>query len=293
MSSQHIHFLTFDVEHWYEGYRHRGLGGWEEVAPQDHIVVERLFDLLTEHDQRATFFFTGRFAKDFPELVKKCAEHGHEVASHSYEHRVITRMANQDEFRQDLRASLNILADLCGKPILGYRAPKWSVTPENQEWVFHILADEGLLYDSSFFPTQRADGARRSGIPLMIELPGGKQLIEIPASGYNIGPLCVPVAGGLYFRAFPAWMTVAMLKQKERQGINGMIYVHPYDLDMDSPKIAGGGMLFRLFRTYGVAQSWKRLDRLLCLKKFTSIADWLQSPSSDLRRIHYRDMKNA
>lgn len=185
MSTQHKHLLTFDVEHWFEGYRHRGLGGWDGVAPQDHIVVERLFNLLAEHDQRATFFFTGRFAKDFPGLVKKCAELGHEVASHSYEHRVITQMASKDDFRQDLRASLNILADLCGKAILGYRAPKWSVTPENQEWVLHILAEEGLLYDSSFFPTPGADGARRSGKPLMIELPGVKQLIEIPASGHS------------------------------------------------------------------------------------------------------------
>jgi len=166
MSIQHKHFLTFDIEHWYEGYRYRGIGGWEGIASRDHIIVGRLFDLLEKHDQKATFFFTGRFAEDFPGLVKRCDELGHEVASHSYEHKVIHRMAAREEFRQDLRASLNILADLCGKPILGYRAPKWSVTPENQEWVLSILAEEGLSYDSSFFPPPWADGERRSGRPL-------------------------------------------------------------------------------------------------------------------------------
>ncbi|WP_161953993.1 polysaccharide deacetylase family protein [Candidatus Methylomirabilis limnetica] len=292
MNIQHKHFLTFDVEHWYEGYRYRGMSGWEGIAPRDHIIVERLFDSLGKHNQKATFFFTGRFAKDFPGLVRRCAELGHEVASHSYEHRVIRRIASREEFRQDLRDSLNILADLCGKPILGYRATKWSVTPDNQEWVMSILAEEGLSYDSSFFPTFGADELRRNGRPLLIDLPGGRQILEIPASGLNFGPLCVPVAGGLYFRAFPAWITLAMLKQKERQGLCGMLCVHPYDLDLDSPNIAGGGILFRLFRAYGVAQAWGRLDRLLSLKKFTSIADWIQSAPSDLCRINYRDVKN-
>jgi len=286
LNTQKKHFLTFDVEHWYEGYRYRGLGGWENIAPQDHIVVRRLFDLLSEHGQNATFFFTGRFAKDFPGLVKMCAELGHEVASHSYEHRVISRMRSKEDFRQDLRASLNILADLCGKSIMGYRAPKWSITPENQEWVLPLLAEEGLLYDSSFFPVFGADEARRSGKPVKLEFSSGKQLFEIPASGYKFGPFCVPVAGGLYFRAFPFWMTSAMLKQKEREGLSGMMYLHPYDLDINSPKISGGGVLFRLFRTYGVAQAWRRLDRLLNMKKFTSIADWLQFIPTSLDKTH-------
>jgi polysaccharide deacetylase family protein (PEP-CTERM system associated) len=292
MSTQHKHFLTFDVEHWFEGYRHRGLGGWEGVTPQDHIIVERLFDLLSEHDQNATFFFTGRFAKDFPWLVRKCAELGHEVASHSYEHQAIARMASKDAFRDDLRASLNILSGLCGKAILGYRAPKWSVTPENQEWVLPILAEEGLAYDSSFFPMPRSDEARQNGKPLMIEFPDGRQLIEIPFSGYRFGPLCVPVSGGLYFRAFPTWITLLMLKQKERLGHCGMMYLHPYDLDRDSPKIAGGGMLFHLFRSYGVAQSWERLDRLLRLKRFISISSWITSNNRDLPRVAIGDTGN-
>ena len=62
-----------------------------------------------------------------------------------------------------------------------------------------------------------------------------------------------------------------MLKQKERKGLAGTLYVHPYDLDADSPRITGGGLLFRLFRTYGVNQAWGQLDRILRLKKFTSI----------------------
>ncbi len=285
MSIQHQHFLTFDVEHWFEGYRYRKLEGWEGIAPRDHITVERLFDLLAVYDRKATFFFTGRFAKDFPWLVKRCDNLGHEVASHSYDHRVITRMAGEKEFRDDLRASLNILTDLCGKPVLGYRAPKWSVNSENQKWVLSTLAEEGLVYDSSFFPTPSGGEARRNGKPMMIELSEKSQIIEIPASSYRLGAWSVPVAGGLYFRAFPAWMTLQMLRQKELRGHCGMVYLHPYDFDKNIPKITGGGILFRLFRTYGVGKAWERLERLLRLKKFTSISSWIVSNNRDLPRV--------
>lgn len=275
MSARYAHWLTFDVEHWYEGYRHRNLGGWDKVPPRDDVVVERLFELLGQYRQTATFFFTGRFAREFPALVRQCAALGHEVASHSDEHRVIYKMAGEEEFRRDLRASLQTLAEITGRAVLGYRAPKWSITEENQHWVLSALAEEGLVYDSSFFPGRGADGARKQGLPLRIEVAGKRSIIEIPASGFNFGGYTAPVGGGLYFRAFPTWVSAAMLAQKERRGTHGMLYVHPYDLDAQSPSIAGGGLLFRIFRSYGVAGAWNKLERLLRDNSFTSIAESL------------------
>jgi polysaccharide deacetylase family protein (PEP-CTERM system associated) len=277
MKNGHQHFLTFDVEHWYEGYRHRNLGGWENMPPRDHVIVERLFELLSAHNQSATFFFTGRFAREFPTLVKTCTELGHEAASHSDEHRVIYRMESEAEFREDLRKSLDTIEEIVGRPVLGYRAPKWSITIENQHWVFNALADAGLIYDSSFFPTSGCDDARQRGVPLQLALSEGRTLIEIPATGFNLGFATLPVAGGLYFRAFPAWVASAMLVQKERNGARGMLYVHPYDLDVDAPQITGGGFLFRLFRIYGVTKAWEKLDHLLGKHRFTSIEMGLPS----------------
>ena len=227
MTSQHKHFLTFDVEHWYEGYRQRGIGGWEDIAPRDHVIVERLYDLLEELDQKATFFFTGRMAKDFPELIRRCADLGHEVASHSYEHTLIGRMAGREEFRQDLRASLDLLQDICGKPVLGYRAPKWSLTPENQGWVLPTLAEEGLFYDSSFFPKFGADKDRRRGRPLRIDLPGGKSIFEIPATGLNLGPFCVPRCGWVLFSALPRLDDVGDVETERTKRSGGNIICSP------------------------------------------------------------------
>lgn len=287
MTSLPLHLLTFDVEHWYEGYRHRNIDGWQNVPPRDHLIVERLFELLAFHGQKATFFFTGRFGRDFPGLVRKCAELGHEVATHSNEHVVIHRMSGEAAFRKDLLTSVSVLSDACGKRIVGYRAPKWSVSPDNQGWVLSALADEGLVYDSSFFPAFGADSLRLKGDPFCVELPSGRQIIEVPATGLNVGPVCFPVAGGLYFRAFPRWMPGAMLRQKEKRRASGMLYVHPYDLDVESPDIAGGSYLFKLARSYGVSRAWGRLERLLATRKFTSIADWLASEESVLPIVKF------
>lgn len=271
MNNFNYHLLTFDVEHWYEGYRYRNLDGWENVSPRDHIIVERLFDLLGKYDQKATFFFTGRFAREFPRLVKQCVDFGHEVASHSDQHCVIYRMKGDVEFRRDLRASLDTLSDITGRAVLGYRAPKWSLTVDNQYWVFEALAEAGLIYDSSFFPTLGSEKFRREGKPLRINLPNNHSLIEIPASGYRIGPLTIPVAGGLYFRTFPAWAVFAMLAQKKIDGGYGMLYVHPYDLDDSNLSVKSGGLFFKFFRSYGVAGAWKKLEHIISEHRFTSI----------------------
>src|SRR5215218_2947168 len=80
------HLLTFDVEHWYEGYRLRGVGGWETLPSRDPATVQRLLSLLAEHEQHATFFATGRFAMEFPDVIKAIDAAGHEIASHSFAH---------------------------------------------------------------------------------------------------------------------------------------------------------------------------------------------------------------
>jgi polysaccharide deacetylase family protein (PEP-CTERM system associated) len=282
MTESRTHLLTFDVEHWYESYRHRNLSGWENIHASDHLIVEKIFELLSKYQQTATFFFTGRFAKEFPHVVIKCLEHGHEVASHSYDHKVIYRMKNEDEFRKDLLTSIEILGNLIGKPILGYRAPKWSITAQNQEWVFDVLLDAGLIYDSSFFPSPKADIYRNLGQPIEVLVNSGRSIIEIPATGYNLKSLTIPVGGGLYFRAFPAWVTSMMLAQKELKEQEGMIYVHPYDLNIDNPQVSGGSLLFKMFRTYGVAGAWAKLEKILAKHRFTSIEQKLPTLNVNL-----------
>lgn len=279
------HILSFDIEHWYESYLHRNISGWENLTARDHIIVRQIIELLGKCGHKGTFFFTGRFAREFPDIVKECFENGHEIASHSDKHVVINRLSGRAEFQKDLQESIKILSDITSKKILGYRAPKWSIDKQNESWVFETLIEEGLVYDSSYFPFYNADRMRKKGIPLIVQDHAGREIIEVPASGLGIGPWTFPVAGGLYFRAFPLPVIEFMLKQKESENQRGMLYLHPYDLDPGQHKIDGGGILLRLFRTYGIVGAWKKLERIMNNYNFTSIEKILPSLTIDTRLV--------
>ena len=103
------YLLTFDVEHWYEGFRHRGIDGWQSYPPRDDQVVGNLLDKLAETGQRCTMFFTGRYAEEFPHIVQRAVHENHEIASHSYSHTLISQMKDMKEFRDDLLRSVEIL----------------------------------------------------------------------------------------------------------------------------------------------------------------------------------------
>ena len=110
-----------------------------------------------------------------------------------------------DEFREDLRRVKALLEDLIGAPVIGYRAPTYSVT-EACPWAHPILAEEGFLYSSSIFPIvhDRYGIADYSRFPVKLSL-GGRDLWEFPLTTVRIAGKNLPVAGGGYLRLFPVW----------------------------------------------------------------------------------------
>jgi polysaccharide deacetylase family protein (PEP-CTERM system associated) len=270
------HLLTFDLEHWYEGYRLRGFGGWESLPARDPDTLVRLLDLLAEFDQRATFFVTGRFAAEFPAAVRSVVASGHEVASHGFEHIPIPRLGGEERFREDLRRSLALLRDLTNQPILGFRAPCWSISDANQQWVLEVLVAEGLHYDSSRFRWGMLRGARTMGLcgPSRVSLGAGKSIWEVPPSVLAVAGGRVPAAGGFYLRFFPEAVVHAALRQAAAASQPGLIYLHPYDLDADCPRLPAK-WYFHLMRYHRLGRTQGVLRRLLQTHRFTSIRDWL------------------
>jgi len=272
-----MNILTFDIEHWYEGYRYRGIDGWQQYPPRDDRTVARLLDLLAESRQRATLFFTGRYANEFPQIVKRAAKEGHEIASHSYEHAVLPELVDLREFRADLLKSIALLESIGEVKIRGYRAPKWSISGRSREGVLGILAEEGLEYDSSFFPAPFGTPPERS-VPHQVKLSGGA-IWEIPATTYQLFGMRLPAAGGFYFRVLPEPLTHSVLSAEGEGGTHpGMVYLHPFDLDADCPRLPGGG-IFNRVRYIGIETAWKRLETILHKFRFCPAVEWLASNS--------------
>src|SRR5579862_3717124 len=151
--------LTIDLEDWHQ-LAYRRLTG-DTPPPQTHVFrqMDLLLELLERHRVRATFFTLGSLAERCPEIPRRVASMGHEIASHGYAHLIVHRLTRQ-QFEADTRRGKQILEDLIGRPVRGYRAAEFSIRADSL-WALEILAELGFEYDSSIFPIHH----RRYGIP--------------------------------------------------------------------------------------------------------------------------------
>ena len=274
MISTRTHFFTVDVEEYFqvsalEPYVRRS--EWDTRTSRLDAPLIRILELLETHKAAATFFVLGWIAERHPDLVRSISGAGHDVASHGWGHRRVTTL-DPAQFRESVRRSKELLEDLTGRPVRGYRAPSFSIVP-GREWALEILVEEGFTYDSSLFPIRRPGYGYRNGkrSPHWLDVNGGK-LLEVPPTTVKTWGATLPAAGGGYFRLLPYGVTRFALKRCEKEGIPGTFYIHPWELDPDQPRERTS--LLTRFRHYGRLRSTThKLERLLADFKFTSIQD--------------------
>lgn len=264
-----INAMTIDVEEHFHVSVFDGIIPRSEWVRMESRVVantERLLEIFAEHQVTATFFVLGLVAERHPQLVRRLAANGHEIASHGYGHRLVYDQTPA-AFREDVRTAKLLLEDASGMQVQGYRAPSYSITPKSL-WALDVLIEEGYTYDSSIFPIRHD----RYGIPVSPRHPyaldrAAGRIIEVPASTTRMGPLNLPVAGGGYFRILPYGWTrwgVARVNQEERRPT--IFYLHPWEIDPEQPRLKAG--LLSRFRHYRNLADTERRLRLL-LKDFT------------------------
>ncbi|MEP6891948.1 MAG: XrtA system polysaccharide deacetylase [Nitrospirota bacterium] len=272
-----MHCLSFDVEEhfqvsafWSETRRQQ----WDQYESRVENNTRKLVEVLTKYDTKATFFVLGWVAERYPSLVKMLVEQGHEIASHGYSHELITTQT-PEVFRDDVRRAKGILEDICGKRVYGYRAPSFSITKDTK-WAIQVLIEEGYLYDSSIFPVLHDRYGMPNATPTIHLLRGEAGCIwEVPPSTINILGTRFPVAGGGYFRLFPYSILRQLLKRIERAGHPLVMYLHPWELDPDQPKMQGSCL--SMFRHYiNLHKTEDRLGSLLEDFCFTSIRGALE-----------------
>ena len=278
MISQNI--LTVDLEEWFVV---EALSGryppdqWPKLTPTVTRNTHRLLDLFRRKERRATFFVLGWCAERYPQLMREIVDAGHEIGCHSYYHVRVDAMT-PDQYREDTRRVQSIVADATGVKPIGYRAPSWSLTPKTA-WAFEILGELGFEYDSSVFPIKHD----LYGVPqaprkaFRMNLSGGRYLWEVPASTVRFLGQNLPVTGGGYLRHSPYWYSKAMVKKLNRDDTPAVVYIHPWELDPDLPKIEGLTAIQR-FRTYGSTSVLAmKLERLLDDFDFTPMGEYVTS----------------
>lgn len=270
-----LNAMTIDVEDYFhvtafenQVERH----SWDKYPSRVEANTRRLLEMLARRQVRATFFVLGWIAKHFPGLVREIDAAGHEIGSHSYWHRLIYHMS-PDEFRTDLRDSRNVLEDIIGKPVTAFRAPSYSGVRKTL-WALEVLAEEGFCHDSSIFPVHHdrygiADAERRP------HLVAGK-VWEYPPSVWRLWRVNVPVAGGGYFRLFPARWTAFCIRSLNRQGLPFLFYIHPWELDPEQPRLPCR-LTTRCRHYVNLAASAGKLERLLDEFRFGRLTESLEA----------------
>jgi polysaccharide deacetylase family protein (PEP-CTERM system associated) len=233
-----MHAFSIDVEDWYQGVG-VPMRRWNQFEPRVRRSMTALLDLMAEHDVRATCFVLGKVAEEHPQLVQDIHAAGHEVATHGYAHKEVYDLS-QERFRSNLQRSIRLLQDVTGEAVVGYRAPYFTITRRSL-WAIDVLAEEGIRYDSSIHPVLHwRYGIPEAGRdPSSITAPQGQQLLEVPVSTFPlVDGVNLPVAGGAYLRIYPYWFWRACLKRLEARCEHLRLYVHPWELDPEQPRIA-------------------------------------------------------
>jgi polysaccharide deacetylase family protein (PEP-CTERM system associated) len=246
---------------------------WPDFPSRVRANTERILKMFDEFGCRATFFVLGWVAEREPALVREIVQAGHEVACHSYHHRRVTTLT-PEEFREDLQRARAAIEDAARVHIVGYRAPTFSIGPNNL-WALEILSEEGFLYDSSIFPIRHdlygfPDAPR---FPNRLQFGSKRVLYEIPMTTVRMGGMTWPAGGGGYLRLLPMSYTrwaVRQIHEKECQSF--MVYFHPWELDPDQPRIAGRWKS-RLRHYTGLRKMESRLRQLLADGRFMPLID--------------------
>jgi polysaccharide deacetylase family protein (PEP-CTERM system associated) len=282
--------LTFDIEDWFhvlDNEDTRSPVFWEKFPSRAEEGLERILELLSNQNQKASFFVLGWMADKYPDLVRKIDRCGHHIASHSYAHQLVYQQS-PTAFRRDLYRSKMVLEELISKPITAYRAPGFSITDDTR-WAFEQLVDLDFKIDCSVFTASRQHG----GMPSFpshapcISLEFDSPLKFFPISPRVIGGISFIYSGGGYFRLIPKWL----LRSWFSSDTYVMTYFHPRDFDPDQPTIPGLGPI-RKFKSYvGLGSALRKLEAIVAENEFMSLDeadiafDWSNALQVRVREI--------
>ena len=238
--------------------------------------THKLLAIFEQFDVRGTFFVLGWVAEQYPQLIKDIAARGHEIACHGYSHRLVYEQS-PEQFHEEASRSKNLLEDITGSAVLGYRAASYSIVRRSL-WALDILAELGFVYDSSIFPVHHD----RYGIPNFeraphrMSTPNGKPIVEWPLATAEFLGCRLPVAGGGYFRLFPYWFSRWGLASINRRDLRPFVfYLHPWEIDPLQPRVPTSWLSqFRHYTNLGKCE--ERLKRLLDDFQFGTVRNSLE-----------------
>lgn len=273
--------LTIDLE---ELDRLASAGLVDESMELPTRGTQALMELLDRLEVPATWFTTATFARARPSLVRELAlgsrsapghgegpipdagmargdGHGtgsdHEVALHALDHTDDYKAMDPERAGKRLGLAKKLLEGITGKPMVGFRAPRYQHPPRQ------VLADLGLRYDSSHHPTPIPGRYSGRGPTGLFRDPD----CDLPVMPVSVVPgLRLPLSW-LWFRGLPEGYLRWGASLVEARCEYLCLYLHPWDMvDLTPHKrwllpgytVGTAGALERLerFLKWGMDRGW-------------------------------------
>jgi polysaccharide deacetylase family protein (PEP-CTERM system associated) len=261
--SQKKQALTVDVEDYFHVSAFENViekSNWQNLEMRVEKNTHRLLKLFEQKQAKCTFFTLGWVAERCPSLIQAIVTQGHELASHGYAHQRASMMT-AEQFLNDVSKSKKILEDISGKPVLGYRAPSFSIN-ENNTWVYPILNELGFKYSSSTYPIEHD----LYGVPNWPRFKHQRQenIIEIPIPTLQNNSGNTGIGGGGYFRLYPYWLSKRRIErflQEEQQPYS--FYFHPWEIDPNQPRVVGASFKSKFRHYLNLSRMENKIIKLL------------------------------
>lgn len=269
--------ITIDWEDWFHICEVDHLlprHAWDSYPSILPEATENILTFLAARQTRATFFILGYCARRYPELVEKIAQAGHEIAYHTDNHQLLYDHEPAD-FQRDLEAGQRLLAEICDRPLKGFRAPQWSLNHKTP-WAIDLLIKNGFRYDSSHAPMPLIGDP---GFPEVAHRLAGDTihgtLWEFPPMVLNLAGLKVPAAGGWGLRTWPIGLIIRKAMALNRLGSPATFFLHPVDF-VRHRYDAALPLVKRAVLTYGLRSPIRSLELLMDRLEFTTVEECLE-----------------
>jgi len=260
-----VNAFSVDVEDYFQVEAFKSVihrADWDLHPARVAASTDRMLKLLEAADVRATFFVLGWVAERFADMVSRIEAHGHEVASHGYSHELV-HAQTASEFRQDIRHAKQLLEDIVGKQVRGFRAPTFSIGRGNW-WAYEVLAEEGYEYSSSIYPISHDLYGMESAPRTPFRPLNRDGFLEIPVTTVRLLNKNRPCAGGGYFRLLPYGVSRwCMRRVNKADRMPCVFYCHPWEIDVDQPRIKQAPLKSQLRHYLNIREMAPRIARLL------------------------------
>ena len=277
-----MNLLGIDFEEWFHPQLIQDVLKHETKSFEIVKGIDKIIEFLGKHETYATFFMVGEILENFPDILDKILDNGHEIGFHTMYH---SRL-DSENFQEKFSKELDDFAKLTNNKSKGFRAPTFSLN-EKSSWAIDTLEEHGYVYDSSIVPAKTSlygnPNAPRNPYKITSDYldsdnPKGK-IIEFPLMVTKFLGKTVPVGGGFYLRTLPFSTTKKALRTYNEENKPGVFYIHSWELTPEyMPKIKLSTK--NNFITYhNLDKVLERMSVLLSNFEFTSFQRFIQNNS--------------